>query len=168
MKKLLGVACVVAVLGVTAAVAGDKKMEKAPAKGAAAAAADKTCGQMMSEKAVLPAKMAELVTAVATMADAHANFMLTSEPKSKEAAAEAEGMKKLAQMHRDSAVAFTKIAESLKAAAAWPAAPHDMKKMMADPKIQESMKLMLSTHKEMAALLQKEVAMMEQPAPKTN
>jgi hypothetical protein len=164
MKNLVRGAGLIAVFGFTSVGLADK-VAKAPA-------ADKgpTCGQMMAEKAVLPAKMAELVTAVAANAEAHAAFMLSTEPKSKEAAAEAEGLRKLAQIHRDLAIQFTKTSEAMKSAAAWPAAPHDMAKMQVDAKISESNKAMLTTHRDMAAMLQKEVAMMEKqaPAPKTN
>ena len=47
-----------------------------------------------------------------------------------------------------------------------PGADHDMAKMAADPKIAESMGPMLSTHKAMVALMQKEIAEMEAMAPK--
>jgi hypothetical protein len=131
----------------------------APAAKAPAAMAMPSCGQMTASKAVLPAKMAELTTAVADMYDAHAAFMATD--KSKEAMAEVEGLKKLALQHRELAAMFTKTSESMKGAAAWPVVAHDHTKMMADKKLMESMGKMLTTHKEMAALMQKEIAEME-------
>jgi hypothetical protein len=122
-------------------------------------AEDKTCGQMMAAKAVLPAKMAETMTAVANMFDAHAKFML--EGKTKEGKKEADAFKGVAKQHRDLAAGFKKTAESMNKLATLPAAPHDMAKMMADPGIGAAMQEMMRTHKEMVALLQKEIADME-------
>ncbi len=127
-------------------------------------AEDKTCGQMMAEKAVLPAKMAEVMTAVVGMLDAHAKFMLDG--KTKEGKKEATALQALAKHHKGLATAFTKTSEAMKKMAEVPGAPHDMGKMMADPAIGASMKEMVRTHKEMIALLQKEVADMEAGAPK--
>jgi hypothetical protein len=131
----------------------------APAAAAPAPAGGPTCGQMMASKAVLPAKMAEVMAAVSEMLEAHAAFMIAG--KTKEGAKEAAGMKKIAKMHKDLGALFTKTAAEMTKAGSWAAAPHDMAAMKADPKIQAAMAKMLQTHKDMAALLNKEVAEME-------
>lgn len=118
-----------------------------------------SCGQMVASKAVLPTKMAEVMTAVADMFDAHAAIMLAS--KNKDGAKEAAGLKKIAKNHRDLSTAFSKAAAEMSKAATWPNAPHDMAAMKADAKLGASMQKMLATHKEMIALMQKEVAEME-------
>ena len=125
----------------------------------ASAYAEKTCGQMIAEKAVLPAKMAEVMQAVTDMMDAHAKYMLTN--KDKDSKKEAAALQKLAKEHKALSASFKKTADGMKKLADLPGAPHDMGKMMADPAIQASMKAMLQTHKDMAALLQKEVTEME-------
>ncbi len=124
----------------------------------------KTCGQMLADKAVLPAKMAEVMTAVTNMMEAHAKFMMTN--KDKDSKKEAAALQKVAKEHKALAAAFKKTSESMKKLADLPGAPHDVSKLMADPAIMASMKAMLTTHKEMIALMQKEVTEMESMAPK--
>jgi hypothetical protein len=155
-------------LGVTGvAVAGDMKTEaKTPATGAAAMDT-KSCGQHMAETAVLPSKMHELMTAVADMAEAHAAFMAANAKGNKDAIAEADGMKMIAKDHRELATMMGKTAEHMTAAAKWPNAPHDMNKMMADPKIMDAMKRVMKNEKEMIALMQTHQSQMEQMAPKS-
>ena len=110
----------------------------------------KSCGQMTAEAAGMPAKVAELMTAYADEADAHAAFMAGS--KEKGAAAEADGQKKLAHSYRDSAAMLAKTADAMRGASAWPAVKHDMKAMMADAKLKSAM--------DKVAALQKEFGMM--------
>lgn len=142
MKKIvLGFVMVVGLLGTASA---DSK-------------GGKTCGQMMAEKADLPAKMSEVMTSVADMMDAHAKLMTGS----KEAKQEAAAFTKMAKEHRDLATRFKKTSDGMKKMGDLPAAEHDMAKMKADPKVQASMKAMLQSHKDMIALMQREVAEME-------
>jgi 2-oxoglutarate dehydrogenase E2 component (dihydrolipoamide succinyltransferase) len=147
-----------------AAPAPAKAPAAAPAKPgaaapAAAAPAGPSVGQMIASKAPLPTKMAEVMTAVADMLEAHA--ALVKAGKTKEGAKEAAGLKKVAADHRALAKLFTKTAANMGKATSWPAAPPDMNAMASDPAMTAAMQKMIATHKEMIALMQKEVAEME-------
>jgi hypothetical protein len=162
----LSLAPAVAFAQAAPAKAPTKAATPAPAKAAAPAATPATppaaapsCGQMIASKAVLPAKMAELMTAVAETMDAHAALMIAG--KTKEGAKEAKGLKKIAADHRALAKAMAKAQASMEAAAKWPNAPHDMATMMGDAKLMASMQKMLAAEKEMVALMQKDLAEME-------
>lgn len=144
MKKLTTLVVFAATgLFVSVALAGD-----APAK---------TCGQMTADAAAMPAKIAELMAAYAEEADAHAAFM-AGVKGDKNAAAEADATKKLAQSYRDSAAALTKTADAMKAAAAWPAAKHDMKAMAADAKLKAAMDKTGALQKDFGAMVAKMTA----------
>jgi hypothetical protein len=117
-----------------------------------------SCGQMVSGMSGLPAKMAEGNTSVADVVDAHAALL----GKDKESAAEAKGMRALAKTYRQVASDLNKASDEMKKAASWPAAPHDMAKMQSDPKLTAATKKMIDVHKEIIAMLQKNVADMEQ------
>jgi len=127
------------------------------AKAPAANAEKPTCGQMISGLAPIPAKISEGAAAVADMMEAHAALL----GKDKDSAAEAKGMRGIAKTHRAISASLVKASEEMKKAAGWPAAPHDMAKMMADPKMVEANKKMIDVHKELIAMLQKMVADME-------
>ncbi|HSI06026.1 MAG: hypothetical protein ACAI38_15405 [Myxococcota bacterium] len=159
MKAIVATCCLLVAGVAGVAVAGDKMDSKAKDM--------KSCGQHMADRAVLPTKMVELMTSVADMMDAHAAFMVATAKGNKDAIAEADGMKMLAKDHRDLATMMGKTATNMTNAAKWPNAPHDEKMMMSDPKIMESMKRLLKTEKEMAALMQQDIAMMEAHAPKS-
>lgn len=141
MKKLASLFVFAATaLTVSVALAGD-----APAK---------TCGQMTADAAAMPAKIAELMSGYAEEAEAHAAFM-AGVKGDKNAAAEADALKKLAQSYRDSAAALTKTADAMKAAAAWPAAKHDMKAMMADAKVKAAMEKVGGLQKDFGTMVAK-------------
>jgi hypothetical protein len=159
MKAIVATCCLLVAGVAGVAVAGDKMDSKAMD--------NKSCGQHMADRAVLPSKMTELMTSVADMMDAHAAFMIANAKGNKDAMAEAEGMKMLAKDHRELSTMMSKTATNMTNAAKWPNAPHDMNKMMADPKIQETMKRLLKNEKEMHALMQQDIAMMEAHAPKS-
>ena len=116
----------------------------------AMAAAAPTCGQMTANMAVIPEKLAMGATSVAEMEEAHAKFM--SANKDKASQAEVKGLRELAKTHKQIAA---------KKAASWPAAPHDMAKMKADPELMAASKKVLEAHKEIIAEMQKMVANME-------
>jgi hypothetical protein len=126
----------------------------------AAGEGGKSCGQMTAESAPMPAKIAELMTAYADEADAHAAFMASN--KDKNAQAEADGLKKLATQYRETAASLTKTADAMKAAAAWPNVPHDMKKMHADAKLKAAMDKTMALQKEFGEMVAK---MSGPPAP---
>jgi hypothetical protein len=161
MKTIVATCCLLVAGVAGVAVAGDAKMDSTKMMD------NKTCGQHMAEHAVLPNKMTEVMNAVADMMDAHAAFMVANAKGDKNAMAEADGMKMLAKDHRELATMMSKTGTHMTDAAKWPNAPHDMNKMMADPKIQMAMKNLLKTEKEMSALMQQDIAMMESMAPKS-
>jgi hypothetical protein len=145
MKKL--VFCLVVLAGLVIGVAQAAEPKDA----------QPTCGQMVASNAAIPAKLAEGATSVAEMWEAHAALM----GKDKDAQAEAKGLRAIAKTHRQIAASLIKASEEMKKAASWPAVPHDMDKMMADPKLTEAGKKVLEIHKEIIAVMQKLVSDME-------
>ena len=121
------------------------------------AAAQQTCGQMISSMAPIPAKLSEGAASVADMLEAHAALM----GKDKDSQAEAKGLRAIAKTHKQIAASMLKASEEMKKAANWPAAPHDMAKMSSDPKLAETTKKVIEVHKEIIAMFQKMVADME-------
>ena len=127
--------------------------------GKAMAAAQPTCGQMTAGMAVIPEKLAAGALAVAEMDEAHAKFMAPNKDKASQA--EAKGLRELAKEHRQIATNMEKLAAEMKKAVSWPAAPHDMAKMKADPDMMAAHQKMLEASKEIIAEFQKMVANME-------
>lgn len=126
-------------------------------EGQAMKAADMSFGQMLSSHAGMPEKMAEGATAGADMLEAHAALL----GKEKDAQTEAKGMRAIAKAHRQVATDLKKVADEMKKAASWPAVPHDMAKMNADPKLMAAQKHFIEVHKEIIAMMQKAVSDME-------
>ena len=151
MKKL--VFCLVVLGGFVMGSAQAAEPKAAPA----AKGAEQSCGQMISSMAPIPAKLSEGASSVADMWEAHAALM----GKDKDSAAEAKGLRAIAKSHKQIAASLMKASEEMKKASSWPAAPHDMAKMMADPKLAEASKKVLEVHKELIAMFQKMVADME-------
>jgi len=118
-----------------------------------------TCGQMIAGMAVIPQKLAAGAMSVADMEEAHAKLM--SANKDKASQTEVKGLRELAKAHKQVAASIEKVAAEMKKAASWPAAPHDMAKMQADPELKAATQKVISTHKEIIAELQKMVAEME-------
>ena len=106
------------------------------------AAAQQSCGQMISSMAPIPAKISEGAASVAAMMDAHAALM----GKDKDSQAEAKGLRAIAKTHRQLAASLMKASEEMKKASGWPAAPHDMAKMSSDPKLAEANKKVIEVH----------------------
>jgi hypothetical protein len=124
---------------------------------AAKPAEQPTCGMMISGMSAIPAKLSEGAASVADMWEAHAALM----GKDKDSQAEAKGLRAMAKTHKQIAASLMKASEEMKKAASWPAAPHDMAKMSADPKLAETSKKVMEVHKEIVAMLQKMLADME-------
>jgi hypothetical protein len=158
MKKLALCLGILAGIAFGAAQAAEPPAGKAmAAKPAAAKAEQQTCGQMISSMAPIPAKLSEGASSVADMLEAHAALM----GKDKDSVAEAKGLRGVAKTHKQIAASLMKASEEMKKAASWPAAPHDMAKMGADPKLMETSKKVIEVHKEIIAMFQKMVADME-------
>ena len=153
MKKLVFCLATLATMVLGTAQAADPK----PAQAMAAKGAESTCGQMISSMAPIPAKLSEGAASVAAMWEAHAALL----GKDKDSVAEAKGLRAIAKTHRQIAAILLKGSEEMAKALSWPAAPHDMAKMMADPKLAEANKKVMDVHKEIIAMFQKMVADME-------
>jgi len=145
MKKLVFCLVVLAGLVIGAAQAAEPK------------GAQPTCGQMVSGMAAIPAKLSEGAESVAEMWEAHAALM----GKDKDSQAEAKGLRALAKGHRQVAASLKKESEEMKKAMSWPGAPHDMQKMMSDPKLTAATQKLMETQKEIIAMMQKSLADME-------
>lgn len=150
MKNL--VLCLVVLVGF-----GSGAAQAAEAKAAAAKGDMPTCGQMVSGMAAIPAKLAEGAESVADMWEAHAALM----GKDKDSQAEAKGLRALAKGHKRVAAVLKKQSEEMKKAASWPAAPHDMAKMMSDAKLTAATQKLIEAQKEIVAVMQKSLADME-------
>ena len=124
----------------------------------AAAGAQKTCGQQIAEKAVLPAQMAVLMNAVAGTVESHAKWMTAM--KTKESTLEAKALTALAKEHRAVAASYTKIADHMRQMAKLPGAPHDP--ALIDPAMAAAVKTQADAVAEMIKLLQQEQAELEQ------
>jgi len=158
MKKVVLCLGILAGLVASSARAAEPMAGHAMKGPSAAAPADQvSCGQKIAGMAGIPAKLSEGASSVADMLDAHAALM----GKEKEAAAEAKGLRALAKTHKQIAASLTKASEEMKKAASWPAAPHDMAKMKADPKLAAASQKVIDVHKEIIAMMQKMVADME-------
>jgi hypothetical protein len=152
MKKITTLVVFAATaLFVSVAIAGEHPKADHPK---ADSGAQKSCGQMTADAAAMPAKVAELMTAYAEEAEAHAAFM-GAVKGDKAAAAEADALKKLAQSYKDSAAALTKTADAMKSAASWPAAKHDMKAMMGDAKVKGAMDKVQALQKDFGMMVAK-------------
>ena len=112
---------------------------------------------MVSGMAAIPAKLAEGAEAAAAMWEAHAALL----GKDKDSQVEAKGLRALAKGHKQIAASLKKQSEEMKKAASWPVAPHDMAKMMSDPKLTAATHRLLEAQKEIIAAMQKSLAGLE-------
>ena len=152
MKPTLIVALLLSFVTFAAARAADQP-------GMAMAGAQPTCGQMIAGLADIPAKIAMGAMSVANMWEAHAKFL--SSNKDKASQAEVKGLRELVKEHKLIAASLEKASSDMRKAVSWPAAPHDMAKMKADPELMAAQKKVLEVHKEIIADMQKMVANME-------
>jgi hypothetical protein len=140
--------------------AGTSAAEPMPGHAMAAKADHPTCGQMISGMASIPEKLSQGANSVAEMLEAHAALM----GKDKASVAEAKGLRAIAKTHRQIATEMLKASQQMKQAASWPAAPHDMAKMGADPKLAAANQKVIEVHKGIIAAFQQMVADMESHA----
>lgn len=138
---------------------GDPKsgMMKGAEPKAAMKASEPGCGQFIASMAGIPEKLSESATAVAELMDAHAALL----GKEKAAQNEAKGLRMMAKTDKQVAMELKKASKEMKKAGSWPATPHEMAKMNADPKVQAATKKVIEKQKEVIALLQKSVADLE-------
>lgn len=117
MKPL---AITLAVLGSAASVALAQGTSPAPQ----APVAEKPCGQMLSENARYPEQLAAVVTSVADVLEAHAEWAGTG---SKQAKTERDRVRKLAKQHRELAAEAQKLSAALRESRTLPEVQHDLK-----------------------------------------
>jgi hypothetical protein len=116
-----------------------------------------TCGEKVASMAAIPAKLAEGAESVAEMWEAHIALLGSD----KDSQAEAKGLRALVKGHKQLAASLRQESEKMAKATSWPNAPHDTKKMMADPKSTAAMQKLMRVHKDIIALMQKSLADME-------
>ena len=115
-----------------------------------------TCGQVMAAKAAMPAKLAEMLTAINDNTAMHAKWAGT---KDKAAKGEHDAMMKVVKDHKAMIAAANKTSKDMAAMKDMPPCKHDMKTM--DPKMMDGMTKALALQKEFAAMLIKDAEMSE-------
>ncbi len=110
-----------------------------------------TCGEGLAANAVLPAKLAELITAQAKVLERHTRALdLTDATAQKEL----DAYTKLERAHRDVAGELADLAEEMASYRTLPMGRHDMT-VMTDPKGQmEAFRRFVAVERELLALLQ--------------
>jgi hypothetical protein len=110
-----------------------------------------TCGEGLAANAVLPAKLAELMTAQAKVLERHTRALdLTDATAQKEL----DAYTKLERAHRDVAGELADLAEEMASNRTLPMGRHDMT-VMTDPKGQmEAFRRFVAVEQELLALLQ--------------
>ncbi len=159
MKKLLAIAlCTVSIhamadekMKMPSPTATGTKVMPAPAAAAAAMPEHMTCGQMMAAESAMPAKMNELMTAIADGMEMHAKWSGTA---NKVAKGEHDAMMKIAKDHRQMGAMMKSTSEEMMKQKNLASAPHDMKAM--DPKMGETMTKQVTLEREMATMMMKD------------
>ncbi len=121
----------------------------AAAPAPAAAAPEMTCGQMMAAKAELPAKLAEMITAMNAGMEMHMKAL------GKDGKAEKAGMMKLVKDHKAMIAAASKTSKDMAAMKDLKACKHDPK-VMSDPKMMDGMTKQIALEKELASMMMKD------------
>ncbi|HEU4827944.1 MAG TPA: hypothetical protein VFT04_02000 [Gemmatimonadales bacterium] len=109
-----------------------------------------TCGKGLAASSALPAKIAELTTAVAEILERHMKALDLSDENSRRERALYD---RLAREHRDSAAALADTAERMAAARDLPMGAHDMA-AMADPAMGAAFERFVRLEEELLQLLQ--------------
>ena len=110
-----------------------------------------TCGRGLAENAVIPAKLGELIAALAENLELHMPALVLSDPNAK---LEHEAYTKLAGEHRAIAEQLTAVAAHMAGYKNLPAAQHDMAAMR-DPARNEAFGRYVKAERELIAVLQK-------------
>ena len=113
-----------------------------------------TCGLGLAEHCVIPAKMGELIAALAENLELHIPTLVMSQDASR---FEHEAYTKLAAEHHAIAEALTAVAAHMAGYRNLPMAVHD-DKALADPKVAEAFGRYVKLQRELIAVLQKALA----------
>jgi hypothetical protein len=112
-----------------------------------------TCGKGLAEHSVLPAKMGELIAAMAENLELHMKALDVTDENSKK---EYDAYLQLAGEHRQIATQLQAIAKQMSAYRDLPMGRHDHKAMSA-PEVREAFKRFVDLERELLALLQSRV-----------
>jgi hypothetical protein len=113
-----------------------------------------TCGEGLAANAVLPAKLAELMSARAEVLKRHTRALDLSDTAAQE---ELDAYTSLERAHRDVASELADLAEEMASYGNLPMGRHDMT-VMTDPKGQmEAFRRFVAVERELLALLQKKL-----------
>ncbi|MEX0784564.1 MAG: hypothetical protein WD557_18155 [Dehalococcoidia bacterium] len=113
-----------------------------------------TCGKGLAANAVLPAKLAELLTALADTLEAHRPALDLDEPAGRQ---EDEAYATLVTEQRQIAARLASLATRMEGCRALPMASHDMA-VMADPARMAPYARFVATQRQLANMLQQSVA----------
>ena len=117
-----------------------------------------TCGKGLAAHAVLPAKVGELITAVAEILEVHMQALdLTDEHSRKEY----QAYQSLATTHRLAGRQLTTIGEEMAGYRELPMGRHDMEAMGA-PRVRESFQRFVELEQELLVVLQQRIAQDQQ------
>jgi hypothetical protein len=112
-----------------------------------------SCGKGLAEHSALPAKLGELIAALAENLEAHQKTLDITDPH---AAQERDAYVKLAQEHRSIATQLQTTAAHMAGYRDLPMGRHD-ERALADPKLLDAFAKFVRTEQELLALLQKAV-----------
>lgn len=113
-----------------------------------------TCGKGLAEHSVIPAKLGELIAALAENLELHIPSLVLSDPHSK---VEHEAYTKLAAEHRAIAEQLTAVAAHMAGYRNLPMGAHD-EAVLQDPKLMAAFGHYVKVERELVAMLQKAVA----------
>ena len=110
-----------------------------------------TCGQGLAEHASLPAKLGELLAALAANLEVHQNSLVLTD---EHARAEYRAYVRLATEHRGIAAQLASVAEHMAGYRHLPMGAHD-ERAFADPQVMEAFETFVRREEELLALLQR-------------
>lgn len=112
-----------------------------------------TCGRGLAEHSVFPAKLAELMAAVAEVLETHRRALDASDESSR---AEDQAYRKLTKEHRESAESLRSIGEQMAGYGDLPMGRHD-EEAMASPAFLETFRQFVKVEEELLAILKARV-----------
>jgi uncharacterized protein YndB with AHSA1/START domain len=112
---------------------------------------ERTCGKGLAENAALPAKLAEVLAAVAENLEVHRETLDINDARSKQ---EHEAYEKLAREHREIALRVTALADAMVGYWDLPMGHHDPQ-AMADPKVMQAFEKLIGLEQDLMGLLKR-------------
>ena len=114
---------------------------------------DQTCGRGLAENAALPARLAEVIAAVADNLERHIRTLDTSDPAAR---TEREAYERLVRSHSETAAKLRAIADELTSYGDLPVAAHN-EEAFADPALLEAFEALTQREEELSTLMQTRV-----------